>query len=69
MKKNMQSRKDNFLYLFHALYAFQSSSIFLPFLGSAFGIFLSLLTIWIPKIILDQIETRADFKVLFLRIK
>lgn len=59
MKKNIQSITDNFFYLFHELYLFRNSSILLPFLGSASQIFLSLITIWIPKIILDLIMSRA----------
>ena len=68
MKKNMKAISDNFFYLFHELYLFRSSSILLPFLGSISQIFLSLIVIWIPKIILDLIESRADFGDLFLRI-
>ena len=68
MKKNIKSISDNFFYLFHELYLFRSSSILLPFLGSISQIFLSLIIIWIPKIILDLIESRADFGDLFLWI-
>lgn len=68
MKKNIKSIAGNFFYLFHELFLFRSSSILLPFLGSAFQIFLSLITIWIPKIILDLIESRADSGDLFLWI-
>ena len=68
MKKNMKSIAGNFFYLFHELYLFKSSSILLPFLGSASQIFLSLIVIWIPKIILDLIESRADLVDLFLWI-
>ena len=60
MKKNIKSITDNFLYLFHELYLFRRSSVILPFLESASWIFLSLITIWIPKMILDLIENRAD---------
>ncbi len=68
MKKNMKSISDNFFYLFRELYLFRNSSILLPFLGSISQIILSLIIIWIPKIILDQIESRVDFGDLFLRI-
>ena len=60
--------KKNFFYLFHELYLFRNSSILLPFLGSVSQIFLSLIIIWIPKIILDLIENRADLGELFLWI-
>ncbi len=68
MKKNMKSVTGNFFYLFHELYIFRSSSILLPFLGSASQIALSLTTIWTPKIILDLIESRTDLSDLFLWI-
>lgn len=68
MKKNIKSIADNFFYLFHELYLFRRSSILLPFVGSASQIFLSLITIWIPKIILDLIESRADLRDLLLWI-
>lgn len=68
MKKNMKSIAGNFFYLFHELFLFRSSSILLPFLGSVSQIFLSLITIWIPKIILDLIASRADSGDLFLWI-
>lgn len=68
MKKNIKSITDNFLYLFHELYLFRRSSVILPFLESASWIFLSLITIWIPKMILDLIENGADLNELFLRI-
>lgn len=68
MKKNMISIAGNFFYLFHELFLFRSSSILLPFLGSVSQIFLSLITIWIPKIILDLIASRADSGDLFLWI-
>ncbi len=68
MKKNLKSIAGNFFYLFHELYIFRSSSILLPFLGSASRIALSLTIIWIPKIILDLIESRADSGDLFLWI-
>ena len=68
MKKNMKSISDNFFYLFRELYLFRNSSILLPFLGSISQIILSLIVIWIPKIILDLIESRADLDDLFLWI-
>ena len=66
MKKSIKSITGNFFYLFHELYSFRGSSILLPFLGSASQIFLSLITIWIPKIILDLLESRADLDDLLL---
>ena len=60
--------KKNLFYLFHEFYLFRNSSILLPFWGSVSQIFLSLIIIWIPKIILDLIENRADLGELFLWI-
>ncbi len=68
MKKNIKSITGNFYYLFHEFYLFRSSSILLPFLGSVSQIVLSLITIWIPKIILDLTRSRADLGDLFLWI-
>lgn len=68
MKKNIKSIMGNFFYLFHEFYLFRSSSILLPFLGSASQIVLSLIVIWIPKIILDLTLSRADLCDLFLWI-
>lgn len=68
MKNNIKSSKENFLYLFRELYLFRSSAIFLPFWGIASRIFLSLTAIWMPKVILDLIESRAEAGDLFLWI-
>lgn len=68
MKQNLKSITGNFCYLFRELFLFRKGSIFLPLLGSFSQIFLSLITIWIPKIILDLIESRADYSELFLWI-
>ncbi len=56
MKSEMKSMADNFRYLFHELYLFRPGSILLPFLGSGMQVLLSLATICLPKIVLDQIE-------------
>lgn len=60
MKQNLKSMAGNFRYLFRELYLFRKNSIFLPVLGSASQTALSLAAIWIPKIVLDLIESRAD---------
>lgn len=68
MKEHLKSMADNFRYLLHEMYLFRKGSIFLPVLGSIFRIFLSLITLWIPKLILDLIESRADYTDLLLWI-
>ena len=60
------NQKSNFCYLFRELYSFRPGSIFLPFLGSGLQVLLSLAAIWIPKMILDQIEGRAGLPYLLL---
>lgn len=60
MKQNIKSIAGNFHYLFCELYLFRKSSVFLPFLGSTLRTVSSLVTIWIPKIVLDLIESNAD---------
>ncbi len=60
MKQNIKSIAGNFHYLFCELYLFRKSSVFLPFLGSTLLTISSLITIWIPKIVLDLIESNAD---------
>lgn len=68
MKQNLKSIAGNFRYLFRELYLFEKGSVFLPFLGSAAGIFQSVAAIWMPKIVLDLIESRADFHNLLFGI-
>lgn len=60
MKQNLKSMTGNFRYLFHELYLFRRGSVVLPVLGSIFQIALSLIAIWVPKVVLDLIESRAD---------
>ncbi|HBA46943.1 MAG TPA: hypothetical protein DCZ91_03915 [Lachnospiraceae bacterium] len=60
MKQNMKSLAGNFCYLFHELRLFRRNSVFLPVLGSAFQMLQSLIAIWMPKVILDLIERKAD---------
>ena len=60
MKQNIKSIAGNFHYLFCELYLFRKNSVFLPFLGSTLRTASSLITIWIPKIVLDLIESNAD---------
>lgn len=66
MRKNIESMAGNFHYLLHELFLFRRSSIFLPILGSVSRIFQSWAVIWVPKMILDLIESRADFNRLIL---
>ncbi len=65
MKPNPESVAGNFRYLFHELYLFRKESVFLPFLGTLSRIFLSLLTLWIPKLVLDLTESKASPDRLF----
>lgn len=62
----LKSMTANFRYLFQELYLFRRGSILLPFLGSGFKVLLSLVSIWIPKMILDRIEGRAGLYSLLL---
>lgn len=66
MKTSIKSMTDNFRYLFQELYLFRRGSILLPFLGSGLKVLLSLVSIWIPKMILDRIEGRAGLHSLLL---
>lgn len=66
MRQNIKSMAGNFHYLFRELYLFRRSSVFLPVLGGVSRILQSWVVIWIPKIILDLIESRADFGRLLL---
>lgn len=68
MKQHIKSMTGNFRYLFHELYLFRKSSILLPFLGCAFGILLSLVTIGMPKILLDLIESKAEADYLLWKV-
>ncbi len=61
MKPNTESVADNFRYLFHELYLFRKESVFLPLLGTLSRIFLSFVTLWIPKLVLDLLESRVFY--------
>lgn len=68
MKQNLKSIAGNFRYLFRELYLFRRGSVFLPVLGSVSQIFLSLTAVWLPKLVLDLVESRAEPGVLLLRV-
>lgn len=59
MKYKISSIAGNFHYLFRNLYQYRRGSILLPFAGSILQILLSLVAIWIPKIILNLLSGRA----------
>lgn len=65
MKQHMKSMAGNFHYLFRELYAFKKYSVLFPFLGSLFRILLALITIWMPKLVLELVERRASLYQLF----
>lgn len=65
---NIKSMAENFRYLFRELYFFRRGSVFLPFLGSGLQMLLSLVAIWIPKMILDRIQSRSPMQELLLCI-
>lgn len=54
-------------YLFHELYNYKYYSILLPFLGCAAQISLSLITIYMPKIVLDAVEQNVHMNHLLYR--
>lgn len=64
MKQYINSLTGNFRYLFYELRLFRKDSVFLPVLGSAFHLLQSLIAIWMPKLILDLIERKADAYIL-----
>lgn len=64
MKDKVTSITGNFHYLFLNLYLYRRGSLFLPFLGSIFQILLSLITILIPKMLLDFIENKTEWKLI-----
>ena len=66
MRQNIKSMAGNFHYLSRELYLFRRSSVFLPILGSVSKVLQSWAVIWIPKIILDLIEARANLGRLLL---
>lgn len=65
MKKEQKFIAGNFYYLFHELYLYNKGSIFLPLFGSISKVLLSLITIWIPKIVLDLISNKVAYKEMF----
>lgn len=65
MKNEHKFIAGNFYYLFRELYLYKKGSIFLPLLGSISKVLLSLITIWIPKMILDLIAGKVGYKEMF----
>lgn len=55
-------------YLFHELYNFRWYSILLPFLGCVSQITLSIIMIYMPKLVLDTVEQKAAAALLVYRV-
>ena len=64
MKKKHNGGADNCVYLLRELYAYRHGCVILLPAGSVLPVLLSLITIAIPKIILDRIAQRADGSVM-----
>ena len=61
MKNKEKSIIGNFHYLFQKLYLYKWWSIVLPFIGSVMQVILSIITIFIPKVILDLITNKVHY--------
>lgn len=68
MEKGKHSIAGNGKYLLLKLYHDKPYSILLPFIGCAARIACSMVTIYMPKLVLDLVEQRAEFAVLMGQI-
>lgn len=59
MREKWKNRTENFRFLFRNLYEYQKLSVFLPMQGCLAKVFLALVTIYVPKRVLDLLERQV----------
>jgi len=59
MREKWKKRTENFRFLFRNLYEYQKLSVYLPIQGCLAKVFLALVTIYVPKRVLDLLERQV----------
>ena len=54
----------NFYYLFHEMYLYRKCCVLLPYIGSVLQVILSLLAIFSPKLVLDLISDKTEYRTM-----
>lgn len=68
MREKWKKRTENFKFLFCNLYTYQKTGFLLPLQGCLAKVALALVTIYIPKRILDLLEGQADLDILLKEV-
>ena len=68
MREKWKKRTENFKFLFCNLYTYQKTGFLLPLQGCLAKVALALVTIYIPKRILDLLEAQADLDILLKEV-
>lgn len=68
MREKWKKRTENFRFLFRNLYEYQRFSVLLPLQGCLAKVLLALVTIYVPKRVLDLLESQVEPTVLLKEV-